>query len=92
LLLPVKNNLGALATGLGFRLEQCIVSKNIVASRVTWDTIPVTATADQALAAANTGTTAHALEEAITFLRDELAAGPKTVKELKASGAGAGVA
>jgi putative DNA primase/helicase len=92
LLLPVKNNLGALAPGLGFHLEQCIVSKNIVASRVAWDTIPVTATADQALAAANTGTTAHALEEAITFLRDELAAGPKTVKELKANAAGAGIA
>jgi hypothetical protein len=34
LLLPVKNNIGARALGLCFRLEPTLVSKNIVAPRV----------------------------------------------------------
>ena len=92
LLLAVKNNLGPLAAGLGFHLEQRIVSKDIVASHITWDSAPVTTTADQALAAASAGTTAQALGEATDFLRDELAAGPRAVREIKTSAAGAGIA
>jgi putative DNA primase/helicase len=92
LLLAVKNNLGPPAAGLGFHLVQRIVSKDIVASHITWDSTPVTTTADQALAAASAGTTAQALDEAEAFLRDELAAGPRAVREIKASALGAGIA
>jgi putative DNA primase/helicase len=92
LLLAVKNNLGPPAAGLGFHLVQRIVSNGIVASHITWDSTPVTTTADQALAAASAGTTAQALDEAEDFLRDELAAGPRGVREIKASALGAGIA
>jgi putative DNA primase/helicase len=92
LLLAVKNNLGAVAAGLGFRLVERIVSKGIVASHIAWDSAPVTTTADQALAAASAGTTAQALGEAVDFLLDELAGGPRAVREIKASAAGAGIA
>ena len=48
LLLPIKNNLGALAPGLGYSLVQHIVSKGIVGSHVAWDIVPVTITANEA--------------------------------------------
>jgi putative DNA primase/helicase len=92
LLLAVKNNLGALAAGLGFHLAQRIVSKGIVASHIAWDSTPVTTTADQALAAAGAGTTAQALGEATDFLLDELSSGPRAVREIKTSAAEAGIA
>jgi putative DNA primase/helicase len=92
LLLAVKNNLGPPAAGLGFHLVQRIVSKGIVASHIAWDSSPVTTTADQALAAASAGTTAQAPGEAVDFLREELAAGPRPVNEIKASASDAGIA
>jgi KaiC/GvpD/RAD55 family RecA-like ATPase len=91
LLLAVKNNLGPKAKGLGFRLEHRIVKKGIAASRVTFDTVPVTLTADQALATAGAGTTTKALNEAVEFLKLELGEGPRTAKELKASAGEAGI-
>ena len=94
LLLAVKNNLGPPAAGLGFHLVQCTIGgdKNIVASHVAWDSTPVTITANEALAAAGAGNTARALGEAMDFLCEELAAGPRPVKEIKASASGAGIA
>ncbi len=47
LLLSVKNNLGPLAPGL--RMEQRLVSKNIVGSHIAWDSAPVTVSADEAI-------------------------------------------
>jgi putative DNA primase/helicase len=76
LLLSVKNNIGRKAPGLGYSLEQTIMGdKNIVASRVAWDTAPVTMSADEAIAAAN-DKPPPALAEAIEFLRQEMASGP----------------
>jgi hypothetical protein len=74
--------------GLGFHLVERIVSKGIVACHIAWDSAPVTTPADQALAAAGAGNTAQALGEAVDFLRDELAAGPRAVREIKASAVG----
>jgi len=42
LMLPTKNNLAAMPTGLAYRLEQIFTSKNILASHVIWDREPVT--------------------------------------------------
>jgi putative DNA primase/helicase len=78
-------------TSSGRRLQR-VVSKGIVASHIAWDSAPVTTTADQALAAASAGTTAQALGEAVEFLLDELAAGPRAVREIKTSAVGAGIA
>jgi putative DNA primase/helicase len=86
LLLPVKNNLGPLAAGLGFSLGQQFVGNEILTSRVIWDSAPVTITADEAVAAANNeGPTA--MSEAAEFLREELANEPRSVKDLKKAAA-----
>src|SRR5262245_14925487 len=90
LLLPVKNNLGPLAAGLGFGLEQRLVGNEILTSNVIWDSAPVTTTADEAVAAANhEGPTA--MSEAVEFLREELASEPRSVKDLKKTAADAGL-
>ena len=48
--MPVKNNLARLGNGLAFRLEQHVVAERIVASRIAWDSNPVTGTVDSVLA------------------------------------------
>jgi RecA-family ATPase len=87
LFLPVKNNLAPLGNGLAFRLRQQIVGppdKGIVASSVTWESNPVTISADEALRAADEGDTGHrAIDEATEFLRDKLSAGPVPVREVE---------
>jgi putative DNA primase/helicase len=91
LLLPVKNNLGPLAAGLGFSLAQCFIGNEILTSYVVWDSAPVTTTADEAVAASNNqGPTA--MKDATDFLREELASGPHSAKDIKRAAADAGVA
>jgi putative DNA primase/helicase len=92
LLLPIKNNLGALAPGLGYSLVQHIVSKGIVSSHVAWDTVPVTMTANEALAAGTNSRRAGAVGDAEDFLRKELAGGPRPVEEIQSAAKGAGLA
>ena len=84
LLVPVKNNLGALPAGLGYRCAQRIVSREIVAPYVEWDRKPVTVSADQALAASASAVgEANKLADAKDFLADELMAGPRLATEIK---------
>jgi hypothetical protein len=84
LFLHAKNNLATPPQGLGFRLEQTIVVEGIVASRVIWDTEPVTITANQALAAEAAGPDQRtAKDEAEEFLRDILADGPVPAKDVQ---------
>jgi putative DNA primase/helicase len=82
LLLPVKNNIGPRAKGLGYRLEQTIISLGIVTSRVAWDGAPVTVTADEAMQAAS-DEKSMALADAEEFLREELSGGPREAAEVK---------
>jgi hypothetical protein len=92
LFLHAKNNLAPPPQGLAFRLEQTIVGDGIVASRVCWDTQPVSITASQALAAEAAGEDQRsAIEAAEEFLREVLAGGPVPQKELKADAEGAGL-
>jgi putative DNA primase/helicase len=91
LLLPVKNNLGPLAAGLGFSLEQRFVGNEILASHVIWDSAPVTTTADEAVAAAfNQGATA--MREAVDFLREELSTEARPAQDLRKAATSAGIA
>ena len=77
LFLHAKNNLAPPPQGLAFRLEQCLVEGDIVASRILWDTEPVTITANEALAAEAAGTESRtAKAEAMAFLQAALAGGP----------------
>ena len=90
LMLTVKNNLGAFAPGLGFSLCQRPVSKGIIASHVAWDNVPVTVSANEALAAANGGGDQR-MREAKDFLREELTGGPRSAKEIKEAANAAGL-
>ena len=89
LLLPVKNNLGALAPGLGYRLAQTIVGAGIVTTYVAYDSAPVTITANEAVRAQPDDK--PALREAVDFLREELPEGPKAASAIKRAAAGAGL-
>ena len=93
LFLPVKNNLAPLGKGLAFRLEQRIVGdpdKAIVGSSVTWESEPVTITADQALQATDGGGgDRSAANEAEEFLRDKLSQGPVPAKDVRGACASA---
>jgi putative DNA primase/helicase len=90
LLLPVKNNLGPLAPGLGYRLIQRIVEPGITASHVAWDTTPVRMTADEALAALREGNSA--MSKAREFLTKVLADGPLSAAAVTAMAVTAGIA
>jgi hypothetical protein len=84
LLLPVKNNLGPLASGIGFSLAQVAIGDGIHTSHVVWDSAPVTVTASEALWAAADAAKNHAArDEAEGFLKDALAAGAALAQDVK---------
>jgi len=84
LFLFAKGNLAAPPQGLAFRVEQTIVADSIVASRVAWETEPVSITANQALAAEAAGTEHQSAQaEAEEFLRDILTDGPVPAKDVQ---------
>jgi AAA domain len=93
LVLHAKNNLAPAPQGLAYRLEQTIITNGIVASRVGWETEPVAMTANQAMAAdATGGEHQKAVDEAEKLLRDILAEGPVTAKQIKVEADGACIA
>jgi hypothetical protein len=90
LLLPVKNNLGPKASGLRYRIESAEIDGaggKLKTSRIAWiTTVPVTITADEALAAERERKRGPSkLEQAKAFLRDQLQAGPKLMTEIEAA-------
>jgi hypothetical protein len=78
LLLQVKNNLGAKTAGLAYSITTKIVSGNIVAPYLAWDSKPINLTANEALAAASEAakTRGDSMRQAKQFLRDLLEEGP----------------
>ena len=89
--MPSKANLGPKGDGLSYRIESCVVDDDILTSRIAWESTPVTSTADQVLAALVGGDEArNARAEAEEFLRDLLADGPVSQKEMKAAAEGNG--
>ena len=90
LFIPSKPNITAQQPGLAFRIEQTLVedergAKTIVATRIVWEPEPVMMTADEALGALRSDgepgeKTAKA--DAIEFLRETLADGPKAAGEV----------
>ena len=82
LLLPVKNNIGPKARGIGYRIITEIITNGIIAPRIMWSDEPVDLTADQAIAAANAAAkNPGARREAMEFLKELLANGPVDAKE-----------
>jgi putative DNA primase/helicase len=90
LLLPTKNNLGPDGIGLGFRIGQVETPSGILAPTVFFDTMPVTMSADEVLAASGASGSAPARSEAEDFLREILADGAvptrRILSEAKAAG------
>jgi putative DNA primase/helicase len=83
LFLHAKNNLARAPQGLAFRLEQCLVGADIVASRILWEAEPVAITANEALAADAAGTeTRTAKVDATELLQAALADGRVPVAEI----------
>jgi hypothetical protein len=83
LFLHAKNNFAPAPQGLAFRLEQCLIPGDIVASRVVWDHEPVKITANEALAADAAGDeTRTAKAEAIELLKDIMTNGSMPAAEV----------
>ncbi|MGC2410631.1 MAG: AAA family ATPase [Methyloceanibacter sp.] len=77
LLLPVKNNIGQKARGLGYFIGTKSVTNGIIAPHILWDDAPVDVTVDQAIAAANAVMKdGGLLKQAKDLLRELLAKGP----------------
>jgi putative DNA primase/helicase len=85
LFMPVKNNLAPMGKGLAFRMEQRLLPGDIVASSIAFDPDPVAGTADGVLAANNDSSSdKSARSEAVDFLRETLAFGPRPATDVKA--------
>lgn len=91
LFLPLKNNLGPDAGGLAFRV---IVGPGAYCPTIRWEDGPVSVSADDALAAnhGNAGGGERTeRDDAADFLREQLAHGPKPVREVEDEARAAGI-
>jgi putative DNA primase/helicase len=94
LFIPSKPNISHLSEGFAYRIEQTLVgpSKNIVATRIAWESGCVTMSADEAVAAiAGDNERKTAKAEAIEFLKTELAGGPRPVADVQKLARSAGI-
>jgi hypothetical protein len=92
LFVQAKNNLAADSGGLAFRVEQRIISDDIVASFIAWEGEKITQTADEILAANRQADEKPECLEAEEFLRDLLSTGAHPATEVQAEAKGAGIA
>lgn len=93
LMLPLKNNVGDDTTGFAFSIEPVELDDGIATSRIAWEADPVTNSADAIYAPeANEDGAGTATQEAIEFLHDALADGPRPVPEVKAEARKADIA
>ncbi len=83
LMLAIKNNLGAKPDGLAFKIATTIVTLNVVAPKIVWDSTPVHMTANDAMAAANEAQRERGdqMRRAQELLRELLADGPVLASE-----------
>lgn len=90
LMLPIKNNLAAAGSGLAYELRQ---TPNAATAVVFWDSAPVTTTADEAFAPERRyrGPVPAERTEAEHFLRELLADGPVSAKDVPKAARDAGL-
>lgn len=89
LFLPIKNNIGPDSSGLAFSITTD--GGTLSAPRIVWESVPVSVTADDALAF-RPRHDAPERAEAETFLCDALSDGPRSVGELQTEARKAGMA
>jgi putative DNA primase/helicase len=90
LFLPMKNNISPDKTGLAFTIEAFTIKGGIETSRIVWEAVEVTVTADEAMAPQGDPEERSALEEAKEFLTKLLADGPVPSRQIRADAEGAG--
>ncbi|MDI1347248.1 MAG: AAA family ATPase [Pseudolabrys sp.] len=96
LFIPMKNNIGVKRPGLAFRVVSKTIADGIETSTIEWDHDEVTASADEALAAAaghegEKETGQSSVPEAMNFLRDVLTDGAVSAKEVQHRAKEAGI-
>lgn len=87
LVMPIKNNLAQDITGLAYS----VITAGNGAPVITWESEPVTITADEALASSNIDEEKSETDWAIDFLQDFLASEPKKVSEVSKEAKEAGI-
>jgi hypothetical protein len=93
LLLGVKNNLGPMPSGIGYRLATKATLKGIVAPGVIWDSQPVYVTANEAIhAVADEASKSGARQKAGDFLKGYLETGAMPADDVKAAADANGIA
>jgi hypothetical protein len=95
LFLPMKNNLGPTSDGLAFRIEGATAYSSagpLVTSRVSWESEPVTITADEALQAEYPPRRNSALDDARQWLHQALVYGSAPVSEIQRRAEAEGIA
>lgn len=93
LLLPLKNNLGNDQTGLAFSVQSAQVKSAaglIATSCVAWEPCAVTVTADEAMIPQGELEGQSEIEDAKEFLRELLADGPVSSRQIRTDAEGAG--
>lgn len=83
LFLPAKNNLGKDETGYAFTVESFALPDGIETSRVSWEAVTVTITADEAMAPVESPEDRSEILEAADWLRDVLIAGQVEAASIK---------
>ena len=92
LFLAVKNNLGPLHKGHGYRVIAKDLDSGIVAPRIVWDDAPVDVTASEAIFESNQANRPERKAgTAEAFLKSFLAGGPKPKVEVEAAAKAQGI-
>lgn len=94
LFMPLKNNLAPDSAGLAYRIEPTTIpgpAGSLETSRVMWEPSPVSITADEVMAQSSNTEERSALAEAREWLRETLADGPMTEKDVRSSARSAGI-
>lgn len=90
LFLTAKNNIGNDSEGLAYQVRGVTLDNGICTSRVEWESVPVTITADEAMCAPVSDEEGESLADAKAFLRELLADGALPSKQVRADADGAG--
>lgn len=92
LFLPLKNNIGRDESGLAFKVETRQLPGNIETSCVVWEAEAVTVTADEALVPEGSADDRSERDEATKWLREALADGPLSAKDVQRQARQTGIA
>lgn len=91
LLLPIKNNIGIDSAGFAFSIEGFGLPNGLNTSKIVFENEAITTRADEILSSEGNTEGGSALEEACSFLLEELESAPKSAKDIEKSAKDAGI-